>query len=142
MKKSDLSSIASEYMKIWNAGNENVLDTFAAKDLEVKYTHFEKTYIGIPEYKSILKMTYGFFPDLKIILKQILPAENESIATVVWEYNGTHKNGNLFGAEPSGKRVTVTGITILEIEHGLVKKEPGIVDNLGLAMQLGIKDFS
>lgn len=137
MDKEKIKSIASEYMKIWSAGNADLLDKYADANIIVDYTHFEKPYKGIADYKSMLEITYNFFPDLKITIKDLIINENEKKVTVVWEYEGTHQNGNLFGVESSGKRVSVSGMTILEIENGLVTKEKGIVDNLSLIMQIG-----
>jgi predicted ester cyclase len=137
MSNNKLIKIATEYMQVWNSGKENILEKFAHRDLDVYYTHFEKSYHGIPEYKSMLKMTYGYFPDLSITLDKVVPNNNGNSVTVLWKYDGTHKNGNLFGVESSGKKVSVKGMTLLEIENGLVKKESGIVDNLSLIMQLG-----
>ena len=133
----DFLTVATEYMQIWNAGNDGLLDKFATPGIVVEYTHFEKVYRGIEEYKAMLKMTHQFFPDLKIAIKEILLSEDKSKGTVLWEYSGTHKTGNLFGIDASGKKVNVNGITILETEGGLVRKEKGIVDNLTLIMQLG-----
>jgi steroid delta-isomerase-like uncharacterized protein len=138
MKNKDIRDIATAYMQIWSSGKDSLLDTLAHKDLEVYYTHFEKTYNGISDYKVVLKMTYEFFPDLSIELLKVIPNEQDNIVTVSWEYKGTHKNGNLFGVEAADKAVSVKGITLLEIENGLVKKECGIVDNLSLIMQLGV----
>ena len=137
MDKGKLKNIANEYMKIWNAGNADLLDKYADANIAANYTHFEKPYVGISDYKSMLEMTYDFFPDLKITIKNLIPSENENKVTVEWKYDGTHKNGNLFGVESSGEKISVSGITILEIKNGLVTKEKGIVDNLSLIMQLG-----
>ena len=124
-------------MKIWNAGEEDLLDEFAHKDLDVDYTHFEKTYNSISEYKAMLKQTHEFFPDLEITLEEIIPNISGDSATIIWKYTGTHENGNLFGVESTGKNVTVSGITLLKFHDGKVKEEKGIVDNLSLMMQLG-----
>lgn len=132
-----LKQIASDYMQIWSAGNEGLLDTFADKDLTVDYTHFDEPYEGISEYRSMLEQTYTYFPDLEITLHNILPSETENSVMVVWEYTGTHQNGNLFGVEASGKEVAIQGMTLLKIEAGKVVREEGIVDNLSLMMQLG-----
>ncbi|MEH0152490.1 ester cyclase [Limibacter armeniacum] len=137
MDKEKLQATAMEYMKIWNAGNADLLYKYADSDIIADYTHFEKSYRGIADYKSVLEMTYNFFPDLKITIENLLPDEAEQKITVEWKYDGTHKNGNLFGVESSGKKISVSGITILEIKNGLVIKEKGIVDNLSLLMQLG-----
>lgn len=137
MHTKEIKKLSSSYMKVWNAGEEDLLDEFADKDLKVDYTHFEKTYNGVSEYKAILKQTHTFFPDLEITLEEIIPNENGHSATIIWEYNGTHEDGNLFGVESSGKKVTVRGITLLKFHKGKVKEEKGIVDNLSLMMQLG-----
>lgn len=50
----------------------------------------------------------------------------------LWNYDGTHKNGNLFGVESSGKCVSVKGMTLLEVQNCMVKRDSGIVDNLNL----------
>mgnify|MGYP006431824085 FL=1 len=137
MDKEKMKSIASEYMKIWSAGNADLLDKYADANIVADYTHFEKPYKGITDYKSMLEMTYDFFPDLRITINNMILNESEQKVTVEWKYDGTHKNGNLFGVESSGEKISVSGITILEIENGLVIKEKGIVDNLSLVMQLG-----
>ncbi len=138
MKNNELENLATNYMQIWSVGNENLLDKFADEKLIAEYTHFERPYTGILEYKLMLKMTYDFFPDLKINLKNLISNETDKSVTVFWEYSGTHKNGNLFGVESSNKAVKINGITLLETDNGLVVKEKGIVDNLSLIMQLGI----
>lgn len=132
-----LAKIAETYMQVWNAGKEDILDNLADEKLNVNYPHFEKTYEGAAVYKSMLKMTYDYFPDLEITLERVIPHSKENCVTVLWQYTGTHKNGNLFGVETSGKKVTVHGMTLLEIENGVVKSERGVVDNLSLVMQLG-----
>jgi steroid delta-isomerase-like uncharacterized protein len=136
MESTETIKLADRYMLCWNAGQENILDELASKDIEVEYTHFGKTYKGIDEVKSMLKFTHSYFPDMKInIVKHI---SNAKSVTVMWSYTGTHKHGNLFGSEPKGKKVQVQGFTILEIENGKVVRESGVVDNLSLLMQLGV----
>lgn len=137
MDKAKLKNIATEYMQIWSAKHADLLDKYADENIAVDYTHFEKPYEGISNYKSMLEMTYGFFPDLQITIKNLIPNEAEQMVTVEWQYDGTHKNGNLFGVESSGKKISVSGITILGIKNGLVTKEKGIVDNLSMIIQLG-----
>ena len=137
MNTREMKKLCSDYMKIWNAGEEDLLDEFANKDLNVNYTHFEKTYNSIDDYKAMLKQTHEFFPNLSITLEDIIPSKNGNSATIIWKYSGTHENGNLFGVESSGKNVAVSGITLLKFYDGKVKEEKGIVDNLSLLMQLG-----
>ncbi|MCG2590467.1 hypothetical protein L6773_17960 [Rhodohalobacter sp. WB101] len=61
MNSKEVKELSSSYMKIWNAGEEDLLNQFAVDDLTVNYTHFEKTYNSISEYKAMLKQTHNFF---------------------------------------------------------------------------------
>lgn len=122
-------------MQIWNAGNDGLLSDFASNDLEVEYTHFPKTYHGIEEYRQVLKQTYMSFPNIKIFINEVQVFENKVL--VKWTYTGSHLNGTLFGVEPAGKKVKVSGLSILDVFNGKVVREYGIVDNLTLVLQLG-----
>jgi len=135
MNEKSITNLAKNYMQIWSSGNEHILDALAHDNISVNYSHFEKPYVGIETYKKLLQMTYGFFPDLRISVMDVIEAG--VLATVIWEYSGTHQNGKLFGIEPSGRRVTVAGITILEFKEGKVAAERGVVDNFSMVTQLG-----
>jgi predicted ester cyclase len=45
----------------------------------------------------------------------------------------------MFGVAAAGQSVDVAGMTIYEIEEGAVQREEGLVDNLALMQQLGLK---
>jgi steroid delta-isomerase-like uncharacterized protein len=137
MSGKELFEIASGYMQIWSSGNENLLDQYAADDLQVFYTHFPKPINPSAAYKEMLKQTYGFFPDITISIDEIEIAENQMDVFVSWTYQGKHTHGKLFGVEPSDRKVKVSGMTRLQIENGKVVSEKGIVDNLSLLFQLG-----
>jgi hypothetical protein len=81
MTERELTKIAIEYMQIWNVGNESVLDRYADRNLTVDYTHFNKPYRGISDYKLLLKMTYDYFPDLEITLDKIIVNEKRNSVT-------------------------------------------------------------
>lgn len=135
MEKKEIIDIATKYMQIWNADKNGLLSDFASTDLEVEYTHFEKIYHGIEEYRQALDKTYMSFPDIKIFIDEVQVSENK--AFIKWTYTGSHLNGTLFGIEPTGKKVKVSGFTILDVFDGKVVREYGIVDNLALVLQLG-----
>ncbi len=137
MNDRELVNIAAEYMQAWTAGNKEALDSRASEQLTMDYTHFDRPFTGLASCRSMLATTHTFFPDLKLVPDQIIPSEKMQRVTVLWSYTGTHKQGKLFGIEASGKKVSVKGISLLEIQGGRVVRENGIVDNMGLMMQLG-----
>jgi predicted ester cyclase len=136
MTKNRLEEIATAYMQVWSAGKQDLLDKYADKNLVIDYPHFEKPFSGIAECKSMLEAAYSFFPDISITVEKIIPNKEDNSVTLIWEYAGTHKQGSLFGTEPSGRKVLVRGMTLLEFLNGKVVRETGIVDNFGLLMQL------
>ncbi len=130
-----LKKLAKNYMNIWTADSQGLLDIYADPDLVVEYTHFNKIE-GVAAYKQMLKTTYNFFPDIDIRITEIIPNKKKKNITLFWSYKGTHKNGLLFGIKPQNKEVVVNGMTVLEVEKRKVVREKGIVDNMSLFMQL------
>ncbi len=130
-----LKRVADNYMQIWNADSEGMLDVFADKNLVVEYTHFEKVE-GIENYKKFLQTFYHSFPDLKVNIAEIILNKKDESATVFWNYSGTHQNDKIFGVEPAGKKIVVNAMSYLKFKNKKVIYEKGIVDNLSLLMQL------
>ena len=54
-----------------------------------------------------------------------------------WTGRGTHA-GDLMGIAPTGKQVTVTGISIQRIANGKIMEEWSTYDMLGMLQQLGV----
>jgi len=131
-----LRKLADNYMQIWNAESEGLLDIYADPALQVEYTHFDGICNGIEDYKKILQSTYRSFPDMEVTITDILPNKKDGSVTLFWNYSGTHQNTPLFGVNPSGKKISVNAMTVLKIKDEKVIYEKGIIDNLSLLMQL------
>jgi steroid delta-isomerase-like uncharacterized protein len=86
---------------------------------------------GVKEFISSYR---GAFPDARITVEDQL-AEGDLVATR-WSGRGTHE-GELMGVEPTGKQVTVSGLTISRLENGKIVEEFQNWDNFGLMQQLG-----
>ena len=63
-------------------------------------------------------------------------AEADKVATR-WTGRGTH-TGEIAGIAPTGKDVTVTGLTISRFAGGKVVEEWTTWDTLGMLVQLGV----
>jgi predicted ester cyclase len=62
-------------------------------------------------------------------------SERDNVATR-WTGRGTH-SGEIAGIAPTGKEITVTGLTISKLEGGKVVEEWTTWDTLGMLVQLG-----
>lgn len=138
MTVKEAERVAREFIRVWSVGNLDVLDRLASDDLEVAYSHFPEAIVGKHAFRSTLEETFTHFPDLEIEARTIV-AEGDR-AAVEWQYEGTHQHGELFGVQPSGRRVRVSGVTLYRIVSGRVVEERGVVDVLGLMQQLGAFD--
>ena len=89
---------------------------------------------GPEEYKQTFSMLLTAFPDLHFTIEDQL-AEGDKVATR-YAWRGTHK-GTFMGMPPTGKHVTVTGISISHWVDGKSDEVWTNLDSLGLLQQLG-----
>lgn len=95
----------------WNKGNIDVLD-------ELYGVNFNGGgYGGVEGLKAAITSYRTSFPDLHFIVEEII-AEKDKVA-YRWTARGTHQ-GEYDGIAPTGKPITVTGITILRLADGRV----------------------
>ena len=85
---------------------------------------------GVKEFISSYRAA---FPDAEIRVEQQL-AEGDLVATR-WTGRGTHQ-GELMGIAPTGKQVTVSGLTISRLEGGKIVEDFSNWDTFGMMQQL------
>ena len=115
-------------------GPPRLLDQYAALDIQVSYTHFAEPLGGWTLFATRLGDVPPL-PDLAIAPSSIIA--RDELAAVEWSYEGTHRDGNLFGVEPERHAGRVQGVTVYQMLDGRVVQERGVVDVLGLMAQLG-----
>jgi len=86
---------------------------------------------GVKEFISTYRAA---FPDARLVVEDQL-AEGDLVATR-WSGRGTHE-GELMGVEPTGKQVTVSGLTISRLEGGKIVEEFQNWDTFGMMQQIG-----
>jgi steroid delta-isomerase-like uncharacterized protein len=73
------------------------------------------------------------FPDARGVITNTLVDGNKGAAEIVWQ--GTN-SGPLMGQPPTGKKVTVRAVVILETEGGRIVRSAHYIDMAGLMAQL------
>jgi steroid delta-isomerase-like uncharacterized protein len=117
-----------------NKGNFSVADEILSAD----YVHREPTIgekRGRSGYRELVTMYRNAFPDVKVTIDEQI-AEGDKVVTR-FTSTGTHR-GELFGAAPTGKRITIQGVFITRIANGKVVEDIVVYDALGMLRQLGI----
>ncbi len=120
MSIEDNKALARRSLEMWGAGSDGrPEEVFAAE-----YANHQESDIrgdvmtrDLASWKDVVGQTHEAFPDLRVRIS-IQIAEGDRVATR-WEFSGTHE-GAFMGAEPTGQRVTWTGVQIDRCENGKI----------------------
>lgn len=121
--------------ELWNKSNLSVADELFAPN----YEHHDASTLDFgrgPESEKKRATLYRTaFPDIRLTIEDII-AEGETVMTR-WSCRGTHK-GDLSGIAPTGKQITISGVTIARLANGKMAEGWVNWDALGLMQQLGV----
>ena len=123
--------------EFWLNGNVQVLDELLADDC-VNHEQSNPELKGkgaCKEWANGLRLANRQgFPDFDISSEEVV-AEGDKVAKR-WVFSGTH-TGEFAGIPPTGKRVTMRGITLYRLAGGKVTEMYWNYDLFGLLQQLG-----
>lgn len=89
---------------------------------------------GWPAVQGMLSAFRAGFPDLHIKVQDAFGVGDRAV--VRWQMTGTHTS-DLFGMPPTGKAVTVNGMSLVREVGGLIVEDWVAEDTAGLMRQLG-----
>ncbi len=118
--------------EIINAGNVDAVDELMTEDY-VDHGPMGAMH-GVDAFKQMVAMWRDAVPDVHCEVETAF-SEGDMVAWNV-RVTGTH-TGEMMGIPPTGKSVTVSGMTINRISGGRVVEDWTVVDQLGLLQQLG-----
>jgi steroid delta-isomerase-like uncharacterized protein len=121
--------------EVFNQGRHDLVDEFYAPDLVAHDPAYPAELLGVGGLKQLLHMYRIAFPDQRYTIDDIF-SDGDRVA-FRWNVTGTDRGG-LMGRAPTGKRVSATGISILQIVDNRVQKVWQQFDNLGFLKQLGL----
>ena len=119
---------------------------FNGKDLTVLEALVTPNYVahleGLPAvfppgpegWRRRAALLHGAFPDARTTVEDLLAVDDKVV--VRYRMRGTHQ-GVFWGAAPTGKAVTYTGIMIVRLHAGQLAEEWSEADLLGLMRQTG-----
>ena len=119
----------------WNQGNTAVFDEVFAADFLGHDPSGPVHEVHGPEgFKQVYAIYRSAFPDTHLTIEDQI-AEGDMVVSR-WTATGTHQ-GSMMGIPPSGKRVTITGITITRFANGKAAESWYSYDTLGMLQQIG-----
>jgi steroid delta-isomerase-like uncharacterized protein len=122
------------FEEIWNRGNLDASDQLYTAD-QLSHGLGIDVAAGIEGLRQFVSIYRTAYPDTNFTIN-VQIAEGDMVATR-WTAIGTHL-GDFMGIAPTGKRVTVTGMTINRIENGKIAETWNNFDALGQLQQLGV----
>jgi len=118
-----------------NGGNLALLDELVGSDYVEHDPNYPQLVRGAEGLKQYFQTFRSAFPDLHFTIEDII-GEGDTVA-VRQTGRGTHQ-GELFGIPPTGKQLTVTGMTCQRFVNGKPVEIWVNADNLGMLQQLGV----
>jgi len=120
---------------VWNRKNLSAVDDLISAD----YVHHDPSSPAVPSgvdgYKQFVNSYMNAFPDAHFTIDDAFTdGENE---VTRWTVTGTHE-GELAGIPRTGRRFSVTGISIGRVVNGKITESWNSWDALGMMQQLGV----
>jgi predicted ester cyclase len=123
------------FWAVWEQGNVNLLDELLAPEY-INHTLATPDLPPGPEgVKEVVSMFHSAMPGLRVVVEDMI-AEGDKVATR-YALEGTHR-GELFGAAPTGKQLSIKSITVERVSEGKIVEHWRNTDEVGMMRQLGV----
>jgi steroid delta-isomerase-like uncharacterized protein len=119
---------------VWRDRNLSLIDELVAPDYVGHDPTQPEPIRGPKGFKQFVDMYQSAFQDAAVTIDDQI-AEGDRVVTR-WTGRGTH-TGELLGIAPTGKEVTVSGVTVSRLVNGKIAEEWELMDMLGMLVQLG-----
>jgi steroid delta-isomerase-like uncharacterized protein len=121
--RTELAEIARRWIAIWCVPPDwAVFDLLHAPDFEDCSSAGRGT--DREAFRAGLERLIEAFPDLVARVDDLVVDEERQSVAVRWTAMGTNR-ATYLGVGPTGRRVTITGIEIVEIESGRIRRRWG-----------------
>ncbi|HEX9332142.1 MAG TPA: ester cyclase [Anaerolineales bacterium] len=132
---SDLATYAEMINEAWNSHDiEKVLSFYSQEYVgdDVGQASLLRGHEGL---RAMLESYWGAFPDLRFKVVSTLVDGNR--IAIVWVGDGTH-HGTIMNIPPTGHKVTVRGVSIIDVKDKMVVSGQYIWDLAGMLRHMGL----
>jgi predicted ester cyclase len=120
---------------ILSTGDWSHADDIASPELVMHHPSSPKPIAGRDRVKEVLLSYRAAFPDMKFKVDDEFGCGDKVVLR--WRASGTN-TGNLFGIPPTGRRATITGLSVMRVQADRVVEDWVQEDALGMMQQLGL----
>jgi steroid delta-isomerase-like uncharacterized protein len=123
------------FEEVWRRGRPEAIDEMVADDAVMHgLGEADAVVRGGAGFKPFVEQMRGAFPDVDIRPEEMIE-EGDLIATR-WVATMTHQ-GDQLGVRATGRRISVTGMTIVRLRDGKIVEAWNNYDQLSLMQQIG-----
>ncbi len=127
------TAIAERWSDIWNSKDVSLYEDIVHPDA-IHHFGVSRDVKGIPALQEGAEQFFTAFPDLTATTQKII-VDGDFVALRFTD-TGT-QSGTFLGVEPTGKRVSWTGLVIFRIQCGRVRESWSEVSNIDIWRQIG-----
>jgi steroid delta-isomerase-like uncharacterized protein len=131
----DLTQYAEQINEAWNSHDIEQILGFYAPEYIGEDIGQASPQRGGEALRNMLETYWRAFPDLKFRIISSL-REGSRIA-IMWLGEGTHQ-GTFMNIPPTGRRLEVRGVSILDVEDGLIRRGQYVWDLAGMLRHMGL----
>lgn len=131
----DLATYAETINEAWNSHDiEKVLNFYSSEYIgdDIGRASLLRGHEGL---RAMLDVYWKAFPDLKFAVKDVVI--QDSRVAIVWVAEGTHQ-GTIMNIPPTGHKVEVRGMSVIDVEDGLIVRGQYIWDLAGMLRHMGL----
>jgi predicted ester cyclase len=120
---------------ILSTGDWSRADDIASPDLVMHHPSSPQPIAGRDRVKEALLAYRAAFPDMRFDVEDEICCGDKVV--IRWRASGRN-TGSLWGIPPTGRPVTVSGLSVMRVQSGLVVEDWVEEDQLGMMQQLGL----
>jgi steroid delta-isomerase-like uncharacterized protein len=135
MSVSNKDVIRRLYQEVWNEQKLEVADQLISMSHALNDPTIFGASVGPEAYKRQVKRFIAAFPDLRFAVEEYVSEKDKVVAA--WCVTGTHK-GEFLGLAPTGKKISLSGITIHQVANGKILDSYAIWEVLSLLHQIDV----
>lgn len=132
---SDLANYAENMNRAWNSHDEERVIGFYSPDYIGDDVGQASPLRGRDGIRGVLHECWKAFPDLRFEVISTLVEGSRLV--IVWNGEGTHQ-GTIMHIPATGHRVQVRGVSILDVQDGMIVRGQYIWDMAGMLRHMGL----
>jgi steroid delta-isomerase-like uncharacterized protein len=133
MSTDNTTSARRIFTEVFNTNATDRMGDFASPDIEIRFAGADAPVRGLASYKALFAQDLPSFPDAHYTVEDLFGADDR--VAIRWRMDATHQ-GTYQGIAPTGKRVSLSGMSVYRFEGGKVAEAWVVTDNLGFLQQL------